>query len=54
MRTFSALHAYHEAHPEDKQGKDVVSRYLDKVRNELGAEFEVEWPLVLLMIKREA
>lgn len=56
MRTFSALHAFHEAHPEDKKvdGGDVVSRYINKVKSELGGgEFDVEWPLVLMMIKRE-
>lgn len=55
MRTFSALHAYHLSHPEDKAlEKDVVKRFLDNYKNELGEEFDVEWPLVLMMVKKVA
>lgn len=64
LRTWSALHAYHEAHPEDaaRKGKgqtegDIVDRLVRQVAEEMGKdaeeEFEAGWPLVLMMIKKK-
>lgn len=65
LRTWSALHAYHEAHPEDAKRKgngpvdgDIVDRLVGKVTEEMGekdarGEFEVGWPLVVMMIKKK-
>lgn len=60
LRSASALHAYHEAHPEDKaregngENGDIVDRLIFNVAKGLGdgKEIEVAWPLVLMMIRR--
>jgi len=67
LRTWSALHAYHEAHPDDatKKGKgkdgDVVDRLMLDIAaglRESGTQMEEDdeveggWPLVLMMIKK--
>lgn len=69
LRTWSALHAYLEAHPDDaaKKGKgrdgDVADRVMVDIAEglresgmKMGAEDEVEvgWPLVLMMIKKKS
>jgi hypothetical protein len=67
LRTASAQHAYHEAHPEDKAKRgrggaegDNVERLIARIRTSLaekwedGEEIEVAWPLVLMMVKRES
>ncbi|RSH87039.1 hypothetical protein EHS25_003527 [Saitozyma podzolica] len=70
FRSFSALHEYHEKHPEDRAKKgrgaegDIVDRLMGKVVQGLEAdgprgdeeqgEVEVGWPLVLMMIKKRA
>lgn len=68
MRSASALHAYHEKHPEDlakkggKDGGDIVDRLVNQIREGLKKEgididkeeVEFAWPLVMMMIKREA
>jgi hypothetical protein len=58
LRTWSALHSYHEDHPEDRAlGKDgdIVGRVVGKLRQEFGdvEEVEVGWPLSVVMIKKE-
>lgn len=66
LRTWSSLHAYHEAHPSDAAKKgggkdgDIVDRLVAQIR-EVRAEstsqgtdeIEVAWPLVMMMIKRK-
>lgn len=62
LRSASALHVYHEAHPEDKakRGKegDIVQRLLHDLKSGLAEEGErgdtvdVAWPLVLMMISK--
>jgi SAM-dependent methyltransferase len=65
LRTASALHAYHEAHPGDKarigQGAkgDIVDRLVCQLQRGLEEEtgreaqtVEVAWPLVLMMVKK--
>jgi hypothetical protein len=67
LRTWSALHAYHEQHPEDaaKRGSDegdVVDRVVRRIweaRVQEGArggegedEIEGAWPMILMMVKR--
>jgi hypothetical protein len=68
LRTWSALHAYHEAYPEDAARKgqgpedgDIVDRLLGRLEIEMGqavgqaqlGDFEVGWPLVVMMIKKK-
>lgn len=69
LRTFSALHEYHEKIPEDKEKKgrgkdgDIVDRLMGEIGDGLreegpkGGEAEGEilggWPLVLMMIKKK-
>lgn len=60
FRTFSALHSYHEAHPDDlaKRGKegDIVDRVIKRIWGEVDEgvrEIEAGWPLVLMMIKKK-
>lgn len=60
LRTFSALHSYHEAHPDDKAKKgkegDIVDRVVEQIwagRGEGAEEIEAGWPLVLMMIKKK-
>lgn len=53
FRTWSALHSYHEKHPE-RRGEDIVDRLMVKLKGELHEkEVEVGWPLVLMMIKKK-
>lgn len=60
LRSASAVHAYHEANSEDKAKKgngengDIVDRVIHRVGQGLGdvQSFEVAWPLVLMMIRR--
>ncbi|EJT48300.1 hypothetical protein A1Q1_02719 [Trichosporon asahii var. asahii CBS 2479] len=60
LRSASAVHAYHEANPEDKAKRgngedgDIVDRVIHKIGLGLGndRQFEVAWPLVLMMIRR--
>lgn len=60
FRTWSALHSYHEAHPDDlaKKGKegDIVDRVMKEIWDNVGEgvkEIEAGWPLVLMMIKKK-
>lgn len=66
LRSASALHTYHEKHPDDKAKRgskegDIVERLVGKIREGLREEgvdidkneVEFAWPLVLMMIKRE-
>lgn len=66
FRTWSALHAYQEVNPDDikKRGKggengDIVDRLVADIKQKMGdevskeGEFEVGWPLVLMMIKKK-
>ncbi|GMK56203.1 hypothetical protein CspeluHIS016_0300430 [Cutaneotrichosporon spelunceum] len=66
VRTSSAYHAFAAAHPDDtaKRGHgpegDVVDRRMAQIAKTLGADgvgdgdtVAVEWPLVLMMIRRE-
>lgn len=60
LRSASAVHAYHEANPDDKAKKgngengDIVDRIVHRIRQGLGQDdqFEVAWPMVLMMIRR--
>lgn len=68
IRTSSAYHAHAAANPEDAQKRgrggregDVVERRVAQIAEVLkgegvrdGAEVDVEWPLVVMMIKRNA
>lgn len=68
LRTWSALHAYLEAHPDDaaKKGRGKDGDVVDRVMVDIAAglresgmnvdaedEVEVGWPLVLMMIKKK-
>lgn len=61
LRSASAVHAYHEANPSDKTKKgngengDIVDRIIHRIGQGLGGDqkFEVAWPLVLMMIRRD-
>jgi len=66
LRTSSALNAFHEKHPEDaaKKGNgaqgDIVDRLVHRLREAIKKEegkdveeFDIAWPLVLMMVKRE-
>jgi len=57
LRTFSSLHAYHEAHPEDRnnQGGDIVERMIQSMKKKVpnAERLDVEWPVTLLLIKKD-
>jgi hypothetical protein len=64
LRTFSALHRYHEAFPEDlkRADGDIATRFLRTLMEGAGvpldesgeeALVEVEWPLALILARRE-
>lgn len=60
FRTWSALHSYHEEHPDDlaKKGKegDIVDRVVKEIWAGVGEdtkEIEAGWPLILMMIKKK-
>lgn len=61
FRTWSAVHRYHEKHPEDKgrigRGKhgDIVDRFVEEMKDKLPehtAEVEIEWPIYMMMVKK--
>lgn len=56
LRTYSSLHTYHEAHPEDRtrQGGDIVERMIQSMKEKVpdAEKLDVEWPLALLLIKK--
>ena len=65
LRTFSALHTFHEKYPDDLQSPegDIAVRFLnslkaDVARNEqtnvegIPSEVDVEWPLALILARR--
>ena len=64
LRTWSALHSYQEAHPEDEttggQDGDIVDRVLAKIKQGLRQAghhtdpIEVGWPLILMMIRKKS
>lgn len=65
LRTWSATHTYLQQHPEEKEqkgGKDVVDRFLVKLREEVTRanggkevqELHLRWPLCFVMIKKKA
>lgn len=64
LRTWSATHTYLTEHPGDKEkngGKDVVDRFVERLRQEVtkengGKEVEelhLRWPLCFVMIKKK-
>lgn len=55
FRTWSSVKRYQDKHPEDKcDGADIVDRVMAQIGPILGDEFEVVWPFVIMMIRREA
>ena len=65
LRSWSALHTYHESHPDDAARRghgrngDIVDRLVDDIREGLDREGQVNddeilcgWPLVIMMIKK--
>lgn len=57
-RTASAVHAYQEANPGDKERSDgdIVVRIIRLLREQVGKgvdQVEIAWPAVVLMVKRE-
>jgi hypothetical protein len=55
FRTWSSVKRYEDHHPEEQTTElDVVGRVMAQIMPLLGDEFEVVWPFVLMMIRREA
>jgi len=68
LRSFSALHIFHERHPEDMQREDgdITTRFIRELKAEMtkideqqgrdarGSEedLDVEWPMALVLVKR--
>ena len=61
LRTFSALHTFHEKYPDDlrRSDGDIAVRFLNRLRDEVasqkgeaGEEIDVEWPLALILARR--
>ncbi|KAI0700292.1 S-adenosyl-L-methionine-dependent methyltransferase [Cytidiella melzeri] len=61
LRTFSALHTFHEKYPEDLQRADgdIAGRFLHRLQEEVilqkgqaAEEIDVEWPLALILARR--
>ena len=65
LRTFSALHNFHEAHPEDIQRPegDIAEQFWRELRERVAQdkgkevegeeeEVEIEWPMALLLARR--
>ncbi|KAJ7434489.1 S-adenosyl-L-methionine-dependent methyltransferase [Mycena galericulata] len=60
LRTYSSLHRYHEAFPEDRQRPDgdIATRFRRSLMEGAGVAeggesvVEVEWPLALVMVRR--
>ena len=59
--TFSALHTFHERHPDDKKHPegDIAQRFLKRLQElatkkdgESSGEVDVEWPLALILARR--
>lgn len=56
IRTWSSVKRYHDQHPDDKalgDKGDVVGRAMAQIAPKLQKEFEVAWPFVMMMIRRQ-
>jgi hypothetical protein len=56
IRSWSSVKRYHNTHPEDKalgDKGDVIGRVIAQIEPVLDKEFEVAWPFVMMMIRRE-
>ena len=60
LRSFSALHNFHEAHPEDIKNPegDIAKRFLKRLKEGIESEggnseeIVVEWPMTVILAKR--
>lgn len=63
LRTFSALHTYHQKYPEDllRSDGDIAMRFCEKLKEEVAQhenmnipdEIDIEWPLALILARRK-
>ena len=62
LRSWSALHTFHAKHPEDRDrvDGDIVQRLIERLKDGVADDLkfpsekvEVEWPVALIMIKKD-
>lgn len=52
LRSWSSVKRFHTVNPDDKVAeKDIINRVISKLAPILGTEFDVAWPMVIMMIR---